>query len=360
MTTMQKTNESAPTTAIEGIGPRRAETLAGTGVETMADLAACHVHQVASLAQLPVEQVHQWQRAALLASSIGPLDPQLAEALVRAGVVTFERLAAHGLQELAALFEQARAESIIPGVPSPDELAQILVGATRALYTSRALVLVLDQAGQPVPHAEIRVGALRARTDGRGRCWFDRLESHRHRHLFAEQQDGAVLAATLPPIIRDPELVNVLTARLRADHELLGRTRELDGQTLPRESALGNRIDRRGEADLQERDLLRVRQIVENRAELVSLFEEFVDGYLVTVVYDVDIERLPRAATAGENMIVSAPGTLVAFSSDPWDVYHYKRARQADALFEMPAGADRDTRRRIKRDRLRHIFRVTT
>ena len=161
---------SLPTTAIEGIGSRISSELERLEIHTVGDLLRVEpgrLHE-ALPSQRPLEEVRSWgQMAAFL--QIRGMTPQWAEALQRAGVIRVSDVRSRDLPGLQKIFTAAKKDRVIPDVPKPALIADMLKEAAIIEFTGALNGTILNENNEPVPNAIVRVGKEEEVSDPRGR-----------------------------------------------------------------------------------------------------------------------------------------------------------------------------------------------
>ncbi len=125
---------------IEGIGRRIGTILEENDVFTLVDLIripVSHLHAHVR-AKSSIEQVEQWVSMAGLLQ-VRDLDPQTAEALVRANIHSLQMLYFQSIPRLTKILKEAKDEGVIPSVIDTETVANIRTDAA-ALYFSGTLL----------------------------------------------------------------------------------------------------------------------------------------------------------------------------------------------------------------------------
>ena len=161
---------SRPAVELEGIGPRLAADLKRLGIHTIGDLLRAEPGRLraALRTRRSLEDVRSWYHMASFLQ-IRTMTTQWAEALYRSRVYTPRDLFARDLPALRNLFAKARRDGMIPGVPDPATIADMMKEAAELVFTGAVNGTVLDQAGKPVEGADVRIGREHEVTDKRGR-----------------------------------------------------------------------------------------------------------------------------------------------------------------------------------------------
>jgi hypothetical protein len=159
-----------PIVDLEGIGPRIASALEGIEVRVIGDLLRSTTKQVWTAVKsiASVDQVRTWRRMAALLEVRG-MNPQWAEAIVKAGHTSAGAFSHLGLDPARSLFKAAHTSGIIPDVPTDQQLCAMLVAAREVELTGVFVGTVVDSKKKPVAGVEVRVGRRQSISDDRGR-----------------------------------------------------------------------------------------------------------------------------------------------------------------------------------------------
>jgi hypothetical protein len=159
-----------PIVDLEGIGPRIATVLEDIEVRVIGDLLRTTTKQVwtAVRSLASVDQVRAWRRMAGLLEVHG-MNPQWAEAVVKAGHISPGGLSHLGLDAARSLFSAAHGSGMIPDVPSDQQLCALLVAAREVELTGVFVGTVVDSRNKPVEGVAVRVGRRQSISDHRGR-----------------------------------------------------------------------------------------------------------------------------------------------------------------------------------------------
>jgi Domain of unknown function (DUF4332) len=143
---------------IEGIGPARADALKASGIETIAEMFAAgarRVHQM--LPRTGPRQVGSWFVAAQLLR-VDDMTPNLAEALVDAGIRSVPQLAEAGLRTVELAVDRALNDGKLQEKPSLYNLAGLQRDAWRVRERGMLAGRILTPDGNPIAGAEVRAG----------------------------------------------------------------------------------------------------------------------------------------------------------------------------------------------------------
>lgn len=293
-----------PVDAVEGIGPKAAERLAGVHIHAVADLLRfplAHVHRAVH-AQASLEQVRRWRAAAGLLQ-LPSMTPQWAEALVAAGLHTVARLAGADLDDVRAAFAAAERSGIIQGGPADGELVALFKQAVLHQHTGVLRGTVRDAQGRPLAGVEARCGDAVTRTDDNGRFDLLRLPLNSAASLVLSAPGAGPLHVEHPAICADPDRVGENVYRyVPGTTETPGGLSELSGQLLGR--LAGRRVRSvKGEADaLRENDILLLRRLDpdKGRCHLVSKLKSVIDDELRVHTFQLPPSCLPADAAPGD------------------------------------------------------------
>jgi N-acetyl-anhydromuramyl-L-alanine amidase AmpD len=132
---------------IEGIGPKYAAILSGSGIHTVADLQSMDIVEINGSSDIPGKLLWKWQAAAVLLQIPG-LDNQLVEALVAAGFRDVQSVAQADPIDLYHAIEMARnpreAKNMIP-----DTYQRVITPHSARVLQSRAYELCSQAKGAP-------------------------------------------------------------------------------------------------------------------------------------------------------------------------------------------------------------------
>jgi hypothetical protein len=294
-----------PVSRIEGIGSATAAALATVRVFTVFDLLRVRHDRLAESASslASPEEVRSWTRMASLLQIRG-MTPQWAEALVRSGVTTIDRLQTMSGAEIAALLQNLPGPDA--GPPTPLQLETILKDATTLRFTGALTGTIIDAEYQPVGGAVVRLGNSSTESDERGHFRLLRIRLGGVPPLRIEHPAAAPLVVPSPPIALDPDSIAVRVFRMEppgtgaADPE--GGTHtlsELDGDRLP--AIAGRRVRQvmRDAGELSAGDVLVVHGFYASGSDvkLVSKFKSIRDGELLVHTVRMPLTRLPPDVT---------------------------------------------------------------
>ena len=159
-----------PSNEIEGIGETFAAYLRGAGIHTIGDLLRVTPQQIHGLmsAHASLQRIRSWcQMAALL--QIEGMTPRWAEALQQAGLARPGDLRYRRFTDIRDIFAAAHRERGLPEEPTDEQLFELVRDAMIVANTGALNGSVVDQNGQPVVGATVRLGRETAVTDSRGR-----------------------------------------------------------------------------------------------------------------------------------------------------------------------------------------------
>ena len=165
---------------IEGIGPKRGQSLSEAGISNIAQLftknpAVAH----AAMPELSHQQVANLYRAAVLLR-INDMTADLAEAFVDAGVKSVEKVAESGLQTLERAVKEAADKGKISDTPSLYRLAGYQRDAWRARDKGMVAGRLTATNGDPIPDIEVTLAGDTTQTGDDGWYGFDRVPEGNH------------------------------------------------------------------------------------------------------------------------------------------------------------------------------------
>lgn len=316
---------------IEGIGPARADALKAVGIETIAGMFAAGARRVQQL--LPrtgPRQVGSWFVAAQLLR-VEELTPNLAEALVDAGIRSVPQLAEAGLRTVELAVDRALDAGKMQEKPSLYNLAGLQRDAWHVRERGMLAGRVLTPDGDPIAGAEVRAGRYETMTDDQGRYAFHRLPAGDVQPMIEIPTRVAGVVASRR-VIEPGKLAGPITHKIAREappgfnravfNESDGHVVVNTANTLFRQTTLPLN-------DFSSGTYFLVRQVRDDgRVRLLSL-------YKVRVGRTVYIQRAWAAAaevpagTQVGNILLLDNGMLQATSLTVSDVTRLKRERQA-------------------------------
>jgi predicted flap endonuclease-1-like 5' DNA nuclease len=323
----------SPLTIIEGIGPAIATRLEELNLYYVFDLVRATVKQIHEAVQdlASLEEARGWRAMALFLQIRG-MTAQWAEALVRGGIVTIEEIVQRSQSDLATVFAEAKEASAIPQVPSPEELFEMRIDATRLSCTGSMNGTVRDLDGNPLPGVEARIGTQRAMTDERGRFRLTRVQLGGPQRLILKHADYATLTVEAPPLTFNDDEIGVsiytLTALVAAPTPV-ARLSEYGGDVLPAMSQFALSTRSLSAAELRDRDILVLHRFYEggNDAHLTSKFLEYEDGIFYAVSFKVPVAALPPQPQE-KDIFIHKRGTFVRIRLNATRLACFKRLRR--------------------------------
>jgi hypothetical protein len=331
---------ATPLSAIEGIGPAKARALEEIGAYFVFDLLRASVerlHQaVSSLAS--VTEVRRWRSMAALLH-VAVVTPQWAEALVGADVRTVTDLARLTLDELEAVFAEARRNRVVPDTPSAVQMAEMLKHAASLACSGALMATVRDAQGAPIEGASVRIGPRHETTDARGRFRIVGISMLRSPVIEVAHPRFRPLRGRLRTV-RSFDTLDVRTIRLT--RLPIGTTAapppvaltQLNGDTIPAPAGQPMVPVEVGREALQNGDVLRVIHFYADGtdAKLVSKLLSYEDGRFVVRWCRVPRNALPPAAQLRDHVRVK-DGAFVAFRWTPHKGDAYRRLLQIKKRF---------------------------
>lgn len=299
----------APVSTIEGIGPAIAGALAEIRIWTVFDLLrvpAGRIHDaVRSLAS--EKEVRDWKRMAMLLQ-VQDVSPQWAEALVKNGVETLDELQRRQLDDIAVVMGTAKERGLIDGLPTANQIANMLRDAAVLVRTGTFSGRVIDAGGHPVAAAVIGIGLIRGESDERGRFRVPRIPLGRDVTVRVTHPEHGALVIEYPSIATDPGTAGSSVLRLPAKGDAPSESAtlsELDGDVLPLSYHVARHAPLEADA-LRDGDILVVREVDQGESEvqLVSKLRSWRDGELLVTTVRVPASRLPAGVQAKQQFRV--------------------------------------------------------
>jgi hypothetical protein len=312
---------SLPVAAIEGIGPRISEQLGDLGIVTVGDLLRVEPGGLShALPRRSLNEVRSWYHVAAFLQ-IRAMTPQWAEALFRSGVYTLRDLFSRDLPGLRSLFTKARDDDTVPDVPDDGTVADMMKEAAEIEFTGAVNGTILDQAGQPVPGATVRVGREHEVSDERGRFRIVGIPFAVKSTLaisHPEYRPARFRLRRLAPshfVGSAAFRVRRLGAGVRAPKRVLMEAR---GDTLPPvgDARIAQREVERDE--LHDRDIFALTEFSADgqRVKLVSKLLAYEDGDFWLSYVWMAIGDLQRGAKAGDSFVLRR-GVFEAIQMNP-------------------------------------------
>lgn len=316
---------------IEGIGETWAGRLAEVGVATIADLLRAGPDGLRRrLPTLRLTTATAWVEAARLLQVEG-VDPDVAEALTRAGIGSVRELGDASLRTVERALKVAHEERRIREVPSLYELAAMQCAAARLVDTGMVGGRVLDRAtGAPMAGVEVRAGRHATTTDEVGTFY-----------LLGVRDGPQALVGALEEWPVFDARVEVHAARLgpaleirapRPDPSRYTPRREIDGAYVIPSIGSRLRIVTRTLDAVPEGAHLVVQEITRSgRARLVNLYRTRVGPMVFVDRVYVEAARLPEG-TRVKSVLLWSGGALHPTDLTSFDVAMRKLERL------LPAG----------------------
>ena len=354
-----------PVTIIEGIGPAAADALKAVNVYAVFDLLRGQVEPIHEAVQALASEaeVSSWRAMASLLQ-VAEVTPQWAEALARGGVTTVERLFGKSLSELQTLFTQAKDQGIIPDLPSPDQLAEMLKDAAVIRHTGSLTGTLRDREANPVSGATVRVGSVAQQSDERGRFRLIRIPLGAPLPLSITHADFLPREVQFPAVAQHVDVVGgqiyLLEKRPQgsAQAQPSSRLSELVGDALPVRSGQTVKSVALAPGQLREMDVLQLHKRYERApdAQLVSRLKDYEDGVLIVHTVRVPLAKLPADAKLGDHFCVLG-GQLVPIKMDSDKLRRYKiRLRLAPQRARRLRPEGVEDRARLAREDVRFLI----
>lgn len=295
---------TTPVDVVTGIGETIAHRLGTRGVGTVCELLAAHPAAVGRIARASEERVARWRAEAVLLHVEG-MTTQRAGALLDAGTATLDALCSADASRLRDAFALALARDRLDEEPTPDEIAQLRVDATRLAYGGSACGMVLTPDGTPVEGASVSLGRSSTRTDHRGRFRLLRLRSRTGLAVRHETSGEAYVAD--PTVVEGVATIAPMMITLVVDAGFTELS-ELAGDTFPPLAGARHQRRRVVLSQVEEGDVL---VLTEPRSgggwEAFSPFRRYRAGTVWTTFVRLEGRDLPvRQAETGEAFLLSA------------------------------------------------------
>jgi len=278
-------NLTSEVDAIEGIGPKTKSQLNTHNIHTLLDLIAespGELHEkVDGLAS--EEEIRQWLNMAAF-MQMDAVSGQFAEALIKGGVKSISEIALKPKAQLEEIFNNASSNRIIPEAPNSDTIFEMIREATILTFSQTYLGKLIDESGNAVANASVKVYYQQATTNSNGYFRLFGLMSSEDK-LLIQTEEGVHHCFDGYPISRYADNIQVDFLELNSESEVAQEfLSEYDGHTLPPTGSYPIRTNTTKTDDLRKGDLFLVRSIKpeKNEITLQSIYNEF-DGSQFTV-----------------------------------------------------------------------------
>ena len=291
---------------IEGIGPAYSEMLSSVDIYDTIDLLYHTALQIYDWFQSSIsqDQATTWRAMANLLQ-IQAITPQYAEALVKSEIQTMEDLQALSLSDATQIFEDARNNSLIPDIPTADQICLMIKEATTIENTGLLNGTIVNDDGLPLSNVTLAVGNLKAETNARGRFRLLEIPLGRPVRLMLEHEDLGVRILDNPILSLDNEVVSNTTISFNQDSEPLTDMDEYLGEILPIHNEITFTTQHQDADQLRDLDLLFVQDFYENGQDvkLASRNRAYINGKIVIRTYRVALTALPSDIQRLDNII---------------------------------------------------------
>ncbi len=326
-------------TVIEGIGAARAEALAAIHVFNVFDLLRCTVSQLYEPVKTSVseDQVRSWQNMAGFLQ-VEQVTRQWAEALDSGGIESINELSTKKLDELHVIFTKAHDENLIPEVPTPNQMTEMIKDATIICRSGALTLTVTDRDGNPVVGAEARIGVNKEQTDARGRVRLVRVPLGTGLPLVVEHGEYGLLIIEDPPIVSDHQSIGVefltMPQRGTADDASSIRLSEYDGDTIPLGGNIPTRQVTLAHDMLREGDLLTVFSLYKSTpdAKLTSMLREYSRGEITIFQYRIPLSAFDVPPQVGDTFTYRS-GTFFPRKRTVDRINRYRKRRKLAKVF---------------------------
>ena len=328
---------SSPET-IEGVGAARGAALAAAGIKTIAEFFRAGPRKVHALCpNATAREVGEWICQATLYRVKG-VTPDLAEALVKAGIRSVGRLASAELADVEAAVVKARASDrpslSLSMAPTVYNLARIQQAAWKLEGSGMVVGRLLQQrGGQPIRGALVALGEQDTTTDDQGWYAFEKVAAGLARVRISIE--GRPFPLELKPRevaagkLTGPIVLHIAPAP--SGRPPLPVIREIDGSLIANSKATRVQLQWKALEDLPEGTCLLVRHFgKDGLARLLSFYKEQVGRVIYVTRARAKPEELPPGAKVGD-VLRRAGGRLEATSLTPADVAAQKRSKWESA-----------------------------
>lgn len=285
---------------VEGIGEAHASTLHAAGITTLSEMLRRTPEQIERLVpRASLTQIRGWFAAAWLLRVEG-VTPDIAEALVAAGITGASALANAGLQTVERAIADAVAKKTLHSAPSLYKLAALQRSADGFRSTGGVYGKATNlTTGAPLAGVVISSGDHRTETDADG--YFELRSVAAGRASLTVSSDRR--RSTCAFFIKTEQMIGPLTLKIteRAPAKAVTPVREADGAFVsPGRSKSVTLIDRKLE-DMPNGTYLRVREISESGSvRLLHLFKTRVGREIQGDVVIIEKAQLPAGTKVGD------------------------------------------------------------
>lgn len=288
-----------PPSVIQGIGEVYAAALTNAKVTTLAQmlrLSPEHVQRRVPAASM--RQVKSWFAAAWLLRVEG-VDPDIAEALVEAGINSVNDLADAGLQTLERAMSTAVERNKLQSAPSLYRLAEVQRSASRLRSTGSIHGTVTNFAtGEPVAGAVLSSSNHRTETDADGYFELHGIASGK---ASVSIKSGLRGASPYPVFVKTDHLVGPIKVKIAASAARKREAvRESDGAFISPGRTTTVTLITRSIEEMPNDTYLRVREISESGAvRLLHLSRTRIGPEIQAERVEVKATSLPKGANVG-------------------------------------------------------------
>ncbi|MFH2053275.1 MAG: DUF4332 domain-containing protein [bacterium] len=335
---------TSPVAVIEGIGQARAEALSGIHVFNVFDLLRATISQLHDALKTGASeaQIRSWRNMASLLQ-VDQINPQWAEALDSGGIDSIDELSTKNLDDLHTLFSEAYDKHLIPEVPGPAQITDMIRDATIIRLCGVLTLTIRDRDGNPVVGAKARIGDNVAHADAHGRVRLVRVQLGSGLPLIVEHEEHGLLLVDNPPVIPDHHAIGVTILSMpepgSVDDASSNRLSEYEGDILPLSGNIPTREVTLSSDKLRERDLLYVCSFYKSAPDvkLASMLKSQGKGEIIVYNYRVPLSDLDTPPDVGD-MFIYRGGKFIPWKSSVDRIIRYKiRMRMEKAFSDRPA-----------------------
>lgn len=287
---------------IEGIGERTEEALREAGIGTIGEMLSRGVQRIAQAVPTATErQVRSWSAAGLLLQVEG-VDPNVAEALIDAGIDSVDELAEVGLQTLERAMDRAVEAGKLKEAPSLYRLAGMQREAGKLRDTGLLGGRVVNrETGEPLAGLTVRAGRRRGRTEQDGTFYLSGVPAGTATVEIDVPGRRPLRAAMVVPNGTLGRLVTFRVSVPPAGRPPPRQVDESDGRLVWLGRAGRLRLVTRQLADLPDETYLVVQDVSPSgRVRLQHAYRKKVGHEVVSELVDVPADVLPEEVAVGQ------------------------------------------------------------
>lgn len=319
-----------PPTILIGLGEGTGNVLKEAGIATIAEMLRRNprtIHQL--VARIPLKKVNGWFAAARILQVEG-VEPETADALVRGGITSVEKLAEAGLQTLERALRHGRGRRRLRKKTSLYKLAAMQRDAATLKQTGVISGRVVEAAsGAPLAEVAVRAAGRRAKTDTNGAFDLTGVPAGKAR-LTVQPADRPVVSLGI--LVRPGEFRRPITFKLKPPSRPVSPARvfrEIDGRLVRLGKGIFGQVVVRQLSELPNKTYLKVRRVrPPGTVRLLHLYRTVVGRRVVADLVDVETARLPEGTRIGD-VLAYEDGILARAGVTPRDV----AAKRFEAVF---------------------------